>query len=306
MNDALCDTGRHGGITLAFREKAGKTLLADAYATAPMSFLPPLYPDDTGCACTYLVNPTGGLVAGDRIRTDVTLDEKAWVLLTTPSATRVYRSAGGDFASQALCATLGEGAVLEYLPGYVIPFAGSVFRQTTKIRMERNAAVFILDSFVTGRLAMGERLDFREYHNTLEVLYDGTPLLFQRTALKPGEADYDRLGFLESFPVSLSLYLIFDRDDILQQLVDELRGAIENMEGVKGGVSVLWSKGLSVQLLGTAVQAMEKALLAIWTMARRNILGCTTLFPPSRLTLASPFTKHEGPPPLRSLEGACD
>ena len=50
--------------------------------------------DDSGVATVMLLNPTGGVVGGDVLETSVVLGPRCRVCLTTPAATRVYRSAG--------------------------------------------------------------------------------------------------------------------------------------------------------------------------------------------------------------------
>ena len=50
--------------------------------------------DGSGAATLLLLNPTGGVLGGDRLETRVHLGAGTRVCLSTPSATRVYRSAG--------------------------------------------------------------------------------------------------------------------------------------------------------------------------------------------------------------------
>ena len=65
--------------------------------------------DGTGAATLFLLNPTGGVLGGDRLETRVELGAGSRVCLSTPSATRVYRSAGLP-AVQRLTSRVGEGA----------------------------------------------------------------------------------------------------------------------------------------------------------------------------------------------------
>jgi urease accessory protein len=262
--------GRHGELRLVFREKDRRTILQESYATMPMHCLPPLYPDSTGWAYAYLVNPTGGFVGGDRIETDITLRERSHVFLTTQSATRIYRSTG-SFATQQMNIDVKEGAAIEYLPGYIIPFTDSLYRQTTKVRMEKNTTAFLGDSFTTGRLAMGEHLAFGEYTGSVEIEYDGFPLVFDRLSLRPGDTDYTGFGLLESFCICSTIYLIFGDGEKEKALTESIRTAVDESEGVLGGVSSLWSHGIVIRLLGAAVRHIEKVTGKIWSIARKAI-----------------------------------
>lgn len=262
--------GRHGALRLVFGERDGRTFLRDAYAAMPMHFLPPLYPDDTGWAYAYLVNPTGGFVGGDKVEMEIRLCGHSHLFLTTQSATRVYRSTGAA-AVQDIGIRIEEGAVLEYLPGYVIPFAGSLFRQKTTVRVGKNATAFIADSFTTGRLAMGEHLSFTEFSSRMEIEYDGLPLVFDRFILKPDDTDYAAPGLLESCCVCSTLYLIFRDGHKEQGLIASLRDTVANAEGVMGGVSTLCSNGIVIRLLGSGVRYVEKAVSRLWSLARKAV-----------------------------------
>jgi len=61
------------------------------------------------------VQPPGGLVGGDTLDIQVNVAEGAHALVSTPSATRFYKS-GGQAALQQVTATLAPGARLEWLP----------------------------------------------------------------------------------------------------------------------------------------------------------------------------------------------
>ncbi len=271
-HDKLHEVGRHGRLSLFFKKRQERTILYDSFSTIPMQAFQPFYPDETGCACTYLVNPTGGLVGGDRIEIDITLDEYAHVLITTPSANKIYRSTG-QFSSQSVEITIKRGGVLEYMPGYVIPFAGSLYRQKTRVCMDKGATAFILDAFTTGRVARGESLQFEEYRNTTEIEYDGELILTERMTLRPGKIDYNGMGLLEGFSATAVLYLIFDNLSLEKPLISALRTTMVETGDVVGGVSTLPAKGVVVRLLGVNARIIEKALFRLWSVARRHILA---------------------------------
>ena len=221
-----------------------------------MQAFPPFYPDQTGCAYTYLVNPTGGLVGGDRIEIEIALQEQAHVSATTPSATKIYKSLG-SFASQEMRVVVGREGVFEYFPHYVIPFAHSLYYQKAKIQMEENTRALILDFFTTGRLARGEHLQFQEYRSFMEIDYRGELILSDRFSLEPLDMDYSSLGFLESCSAVAVLYTIFDNPPLDSLIIHDLRKAIQGMKNVVGGVSTLPSKGVIVRLLGDSARFIE-------------------------------------------------
>ncbi len=269
--ERLHRTGRDGRLRLVFKKDGERTILHDSFSTMPVQAFQPFYPDNTGCAYSYIVNPAGGLAGGDRIEMDITIEDHAHVFITTPSANRVYRSTG-DFSSQEVDITLGKGSILEYMPGYAIPFAGSLYRQKTRICMDAGAAAFILDFFTPGRVAMGEYLRFSEYRSVTEIEYSGEPILSERVVLRPEAVDYAGPGFLESSAAAAVIYLVFDNASIERPLISALRAVLDGMSGVYGGVSTLPSKGVIIRLLGEGVRFIEKAVPEIWSAARKLVI----------------------------------
>jgi len=81
----------------------------------PLRILQSLYPEGDQICHNVLVHPPGGLVGGDTLDIQVNVAEGAHALISTPGATRFYKS-GGQAALQQVTATLAPGARLEWLP----------------------------------------------------------------------------------------------------------------------------------------------------------------------------------------------
>ncbi len=81
----------------------------------PLRVLQSLYPEGDTICHNVLVHPPGGLVGGDTLELHIHANSAAHGLLTTPGATRFYRSAGAA-AVQKTRITLADQARLEWLP----------------------------------------------------------------------------------------------------------------------------------------------------------------------------------------------
>ena len=81
----------------------------------PLRILQSLYPEGDQVCHNILVHPPGGLVGGDTLDIQVTVAEGAHGLVSTPGATRFYKS-GGHPALQQVVAHLADNAKLEWLP----------------------------------------------------------------------------------------------------------------------------------------------------------------------------------------------
>ena len=91
----------------------------------PLRILRSLYPEGDGICHNVLVHPPGGLVGGDTLDIDIHAGSGAHGLVTTPGATRFYRSLG-EVALQRTRITLGEGARMEWLPLETLCHSGCI------------------------------------------------------------------------------------------------------------------------------------------------------------------------------------
>jgi urease accessory protein len=89
----------------------------------PLRILQSLYPEGDTVCHNVLVHPPSGLVGGDTLDMHVTVGSGAHGLVTTPGATRFYRSEAG-LATQQVHARVESGARLEWLPLEAIAYNG--------------------------------------------------------------------------------------------------------------------------------------------------------------------------------------
>ncbi len=89
----------------------------------PLRILQSLYPEGDAVCHNVLVHPPSGLVGGDTLDMHVTVGSGAHGLVTTPGATRFYRSEAG-LATQQVHARLETGSRLEWLPLEAIAYNG--------------------------------------------------------------------------------------------------------------------------------------------------------------------------------------
>ena len=111
----------HGELALDYRCVSGRTIVRDRHS-GPLRVLRALHPEGGVCH-SVLVHPPGGIVGGDVLAITATLGEGAHALVTTPGATRFYRSAGAT-AAQSLDVVAEAGSRLEWLPLETIAYSG--------------------------------------------------------------------------------------------------------------------------------------------------------------------------------------
>lgn len=104
----------HAQLQLDYQRLAERTVVHHHHS-GPLRVLQSLYPEGEAVCHNVLVHPPGGLVGGDTLDITVVAHEHSHALMTTPGATRFYRSEG-DAAIQRTHITLNDHARLEWLP----------------------------------------------------------------------------------------------------------------------------------------------------------------------------------------------
>jgi urease accessory protein len=95
--------------------RSGERVVARHEHSGPLRILQSLYPEGDGICHNVLVHPPGGLVGGDTLDIAVQAAAGTHGLITTPGATRFYRS-DGPLALQTTRIALQAGSRLEWLP----------------------------------------------------------------------------------------------------------------------------------------------------------------------------------------------
>jgi urease accessory protein len=109
-------------LRLDYSLEAGRSVARFAHV-GPLRILQPHYPEGDTVCHNVLVHPPGGLVGGDELRIEVTAAAGSHGVVTTPGASRFYRSDGAA-ALQSVEVALAAGARLEWLPLEAIYYSG--------------------------------------------------------------------------------------------------------------------------------------------------------------------------------------
>nr|WP_315243885.1 urease accessory protein UreD [uncultured Albidiferax sp.] len=104
----------HAQLDLNYRLEAARSVARHQHK-GPLRILQSLYPEGDAICHNVLVHPPGGLVGGDTLDITVQVEPGAHGLITTPGATRFYRSAG-PLALQNTQIKVASGGRLEWLP----------------------------------------------------------------------------------------------------------------------------------------------------------------------------------------------
>ena len=112
----------HAKLQLDYELHAGRSVARHAHS-GPLRILQSLYPEGDAVCHNVLVHPPGGLVGGDTLDIALRAAPGTHGLVTTPGATRFYRSEGA-LALQRTQLALEGNARLEWLPLETICYSG--------------------------------------------------------------------------------------------------------------------------------------------------------------------------------------
>jgi urease accessory protein len=287
--------GRDGLLRLTFARRADKTILRQCRYKLPLQVLSPLTLDDGTCYL-LLLNPTGGVLGGDHLRTEMHIEQGACVCLSTPSATRVHRTAAVRAEVETILCVASQ-ATIEYLPDHLIPHPGSSLRQSLHIKLAQGARGIFLDNFAAGRAALNEYWQFRDLDSRMEVFLRSTPLYANRTKIAGPAASSpsflavvpnshrgsrDLSSTTHSLPLARgrmsgysyfgTLLIVADQFPDWRPVLSALRSEIESLPGIFGGASLLAHSGCCVRYLATSAIAFQGATHRLWTIARSEVL----------------------------------
>ncbi len=202
-------SGWQARLRLGFRATAQRTVLASREHQGPLTVQRPFYPEGDICH-VYLLHPPGGVVGGDSLQIEIDADAATHALVTTPGATKFYRSAA-ERACQTQHLAVGEGASLEWLPQENIFFPGAEVDLVTRVELAGDARLALWEINCLGRPANREVFDSGRIDSRLEIYRDNVPLLLDR--LRVSADNRARLSLMAGLAVGGTLIISHAGDE---------------------------------------------------------------------------------------------
>jgi urease accessory protein len=169
---------REAVASVVVRAGAAGSAVHRARPAGPLRLLCPRRPG--GAAWVVAGNLGGGLVDGDDLALEVTVERAATCVVTTQASTKVYRGR----TRQRTAVRVDEDAAVIVAPDPVVPFRDAQFAQTTSIELAAGASLVLVDTVTAGRVAYGERWSAARIDSALEVAIAGEPGLIDRVMIE--------------------------------------------------------------------------------------------------------------------------
>jgi urease accessory protein len=158
----------HAKLALHYRRDGSRTTAHDRHE-GPLRVLQRLYPEGEGICHHVIVHPPGGIVGGDVLAVEATLEAGCHAVVTTPGATRFYRSEGA-WAQQHTALKLAGDARFEWLPLETIVHRGARADNRVTVELAPQAEAMGWDVLALGLPAAGEAFDAGTFRQHVELL----------------------------------------------------------------------------------------------------------------------------------------
>jgi urease accessory protein len=175
---AVAKFSGHLSLRAAVRHH-GRTVLAGQSFRAPFHISKPYWDADARALLVQVVNPTAGILSGDRLESDIAVERDAALLVTTPSASRVFRMRDGAAECRQQF-SVAAGGWLEVMPEPLVPHRASRYHQRTAIDVADGGALFFVDQLLPGRIGHGEAWQWERLCLELTVRVAGELVLRER------------------------------------------------------------------------------------------------------------------------------
>ena len=273
------DVGKTGKIgflklTLGFDSQRNKTIITEQRSCVPLYVQRALYYDESipSMAHLFVLSPSGGVLQGDRYRTDIELKNGAMSHITTQGATRIYKM-NSNYATQMINLNVGKDCYLEFLPEQLIPYKNSRYYQKATFKVDDSATLVYSETIVPGRVAMGELFDYDVCCLKTLCYDDKQEMKFHDNCiLEPKKQTMNSLGIFGNKTVHSMMYVV-TKQECIEELYETINQLFKDNDEIIGGASILPNNsGLSVRVLSNSSELNKTTVYNIAQIVRKQII----------------------------------
>ena len=266
--------GWRAHLDLSFRHAAGRSRMFRGESFGPLYVQKPVYPEGE-LVHVYLLHPPGGVAGGDQLNINISAEDQAGALLTTPAANKFYRSAGLT-ACVTNTLSVSRDASLEWLPQENLFFGDCAVQLDTRVRLAPGARFIGWDLNCFGRPASGDHFSKGKVRSSTRIdragitPADDQPVLYERNCWQAGSelmaaawglSGHSVVGTLYATPVD-NEQLAFLRRTLAASSTAEPQFALTLVDDL-----------LIARIIADSSIRARKQLVEVWQTLRPLILG---------------------------------
>ncbi|WP_432362480.1 urease accessory protein UreD [Sporosarcina sp. UB5] len=253
----------YGKLNMVFEPRRGYTRMPHVFQQPPLKASRELYRGKDPTATVYVMESSGGMVAGDRNEISIRLLPGSKTRIVQQSALKVYQSHTGETCVHTIDVELAEDSRLDWMPEVIIPFANSKFQMETTIRMAQDATLLWGEIIAPGRELRGEVFAFSSLKSKMKIYVEGELLAFDSLHFAPQNVHLNGLGLLEEALYVGSIWLVSEKvNEIDLRTIQE---ALNVGNGLKAGVTRLAGNAVHCRFLGVNQWQLQQELKRVYS-----------------------------------------
>jgi urease accessory protein len=154
----------------------------------------------------------------------------------------------------------------------LIPHPDAIVHQSIKIEMAPGCRAIIYDAIAAGRIARGERWNFKEVRLETSIFMERQPVYINRSRITPETQPLHQVGWMQDFSYLATIAIVGEPDRDWSTLSANLNRVLKKCSGISGGVSNI-SGGSVVRFMASSASALTLAKHNVWKTARLFLLG---------------------------------
>ncbi|MDO4641231.1 MAG: urease accessory protein UreD [Neisseria sp.] len=265
----------HAKLTLSTQTRNRQTILNNSFATPPLKLLA-LPPQQHGILHVVQMSSSPGLLAGDVIDTEISLEEHTALSFYTQAFTRVLSMDKGEKAQQRTLIRQAPHSKLCYLPHPLVLHKDSTLIQTTDIELSDGCTLLYGEIIAAGRILNDERFAFAYLSSHLNIRHNGAEVVTDNIQWQPQKYALDVIGQMEHYTHQLNLFYVDTglASSEIRLMVDQLYEDLstqftDNGKGVLWGITQANHHALCLRALSDNAQAlqtlMQEAVAKLYT-----------------------------------------
>ena len=248
-------------LDIEFSARPGKTVASSIRHFGPLRVQRPFYPEKDETCHLYLLHPPGGVVGGDVLNITVAANENSKSLITTPGATKIYRSNTGSNIQQTL--RLEKESILEWMPQEAILFNDAQTDINTNVHFSEDSRLFFWDILCLGLPVNNEKFISGHCRQSLKIFRDKKPVLIENNHFEGGSDLMSASWGMQGLYVNAISVMTVGQSDIVEKIRSVTNSEKESL------FAVTEKQGLVIcRYMGNSVEEAKALFLEAWKLWR--------------------------------------
>ena len=252
-------------LSLTYGRNSIGTVLKRSLHEGPLRVQKALYPEGDDICHTVIIHPPAGIAGGDVLDIDVSIGSDCHVVLSTPSATKWYKSFKNP-ATQKVQFNLGANSKLDWLPQENLFFKGANSKLITKLMLSSTSSFIGWDATMLGRYASGEEWTNGKIHMLNQIERDGKLIWVENGHIDAEDQYVSSLPQLGSWPVCATLWAI--GPNCKKALAAALSEMMPWTKELRAGITHLPQGVLIIRAVSKDIEITRNFMIDAWTRLR--------------------------------------